>query len=981
MERNLPIVLVTMLNGALLTGRLAEGELLQAQQIPPATTYEGQRVGKADLAVWPLINLEPLQPLVAQKAGESCSAERVQSSVAALLGTHQFGRVDVEVKPETQGQHPTFVMEPAYYIGLFHFPGAEETFSYSQLLEAVNYPLQDPYEPNRVQQGASALERFLARQGYFDARVKAEASFDDADRLANIIYHVTLNRRAKFGTLRITGLAPVRAAELERALRSFRARLRGADLRAGRPYSPQRIQAATRFLQAYLAREGHLASQIRPGEPRYDRASNRAALELQVTEGPKVRVRVEGAHVSDRVLRKLIPIYEENAFDQDLVEEGERNLVAYFQAKGFFDVSVNPRVTDEASAMSLVYHVDRGSRHRVMSVRLTGNRHFSNDDLASQILVKPGRFLSRGKFSQDLLRRSADNLTAFYIDEGFADVKVQPQVIDREPGVYVTFAIAEGERTLVDSLRIEGNQTQSLATLAPDGLNLRRGQPYSRARLTEDRNQIIASYLNLGYPNAAFRSTVVPLAGNPHRVAVTYQIAEGPRVRVGQVTYLAQKPTRKEFLERNTQVDVGSPLSEGKLLESESNLYNLGVFDWANVSPRRPIADQRQEEVVVRVHEARRNSITYGVGLQSISRAGGLSAGIVALPGLPSIGLPPQFKIIEKNIFSPQGSLQYSRLNLRGLGETAAIATLLSRLDQRANVTYSQPRLGGLDWSALWSLSVERTTQNPLFTARLGSASFQLDKPLDPAKTEHLQLRYSFQRTSLTHLLIQNFVAPEDLNVRTSRVSVSFVRDTRDKPLDAHRGFYQTADLGISPKLTGSSNSLVRFLGQTAYYREVKPWMVWANNVRLGMVKAFAGSHVPLSERFFAGGADSLRGFSLNEAGPSAAALLCTSEDPSTCTYKIRVPAGGHELFIWNSEGRFALPLKKGLGGVIFYDGGNVYDRIGFSRFLTDYSNSAGFGLRYNTPVGPLRIDLGRNLNPIPGLKKTQIFVTLGQAF
>ena len=213
--------------------------------------------------------------------------------------------------------------------------------------------------------------------------------------------------------------------------------------------------------------------------------------------------------------------------------------------------------------------------------------------------------------------------------------------------------------------------------------------------------------------------------------------------------------------------------------------------------------------------------------------------------------------------------------------------------------------------------------------------------------------------------------------------SVSFVRDTRDKPLDAHKGVFQTVDLGISPKLFGSSHNVVRFFGQTAYYWQVKPWLVWANNVRLGLVTSFAGSHVPISQRFFSGGSDSLRGFPLNGAGPQGVRPFSALDenDPSTCTAQIRVPIGGQQLFIFNSEARFPIPLKKGLGGVVFYDGGNVYDRIGFSRFFNDYSNTVGFGLRYQTPVGPVRIDIGRNLNPVAGLKSTQIFVTLGQSF
>ena len=259
---------------------------------------------------------------------------------------------------------------------------------------------------------------------------------------------------------------------------------------------------------------------------------------------------------------------------------------------------------------------------------------------------------------------------------------------------------------------------------------------------------------------------------------------------------------------------------------------------------------------------------------------------------------------------------------------------------------------------------------------------FQVERDLDAAKTRRLQLRYTYEQTTLSHLLVKNFVPPEDLSTHLSTVGASFLRDTRDKPLDAHKGIYQTLDFQLSPRVFGSSDNVVRFFGQTSYYWEARPWLVWANNVRLGLISSFAGSHVPFSELFFSGGADSLRGFALNGAGPQATALLCTSEnDPSTCTAQILVPAGGRQLFIFNSEGRFPIPIKKGLGAVIFYDGGNVYPAINFHDLIRDYSNSVGLGLRYQTPVGPVRIDFGRNLHPVPGLNSFQVIVTLGQSF
>ena len=771
---------------------------------------------------------------------------------------------------------------------------------------------------------------------------------------------------------------------LKGSLGSITARLHGADIRRGKPYRLEHVQAATRFLQDVLAKQDHLANHVKLNPPTYNTETNRADLHWEVALGATVQVQVEGASVSKGTLKNTIPIYEEKTFDQDLVEEGRRNLVSYFQGKGFFESKVTAQTTQVPSQITLVYQVEKGKLHKVTHVHLTGNRHMDEQALWGQIYVEQAGWFTHGKFNNDLLKRSVDNLSAYLRNAGYHDAQIKPEVIDRDDKITVTFHIAEGQRTSVEALNLEGNTTQSLAALAPKGLRLRPGKPFSQALLDRDRSDILARYLQLGYPNTTLKWSVTPAVGGEyHRVRVTFFIDEGPQVNVGNVEYLGQSRTKLQFLLDNTSVKAGAPLSEDKVLGSESALYNFGIFDWASVSPRRPITDQHTEDVLVRVHEEKRNSLTYGLGLQYTPVDGGLSSGIVALPGFPALHKPEGFKIIGNNVLSPLGSIQYSRINLLGRAETLSVGAFASLLDQRGTFSYTDPQFRGTNWSSLLNLSAERTSQNPLFVARLGTASFQLERSLDEAKTQRLQIRYAFQRTSLTKLLILNFIPPEDESVRSSMLSATYIRDTRDSPLDAHRGFFETVDFGVSPKAFGSTDDFARLFGQIAYYRRIAPWVVWANAVRVGLVAPFAGSHVPISEQFFSGGADSLRGFPLNGAGPQVQATLCRkADDPTTCSANtITAPAGGHQLFIFNTEGRFPLPFRKGLGGVLFYDGGNVYRNIGFGRFFTDYSNTIGVGLRYQTPVGPIRIDLGQNLNPVPKLKSTVLFITLGQAF
>jgi outer membrane protein insertion porin family len=948
--------------------------------------YEGETVTAIDLVANPHLDTEPLRALIRQKTGQPYSEKEIEASVAALKETNRFENVTLNVIPRRDGLRLSFVLEPAYYIGVLDFPEAIKRFTYIRLLQAANLPDQQPYDKARIPEAEASLRRLCRTDGYFQAEVHAETQLDDLNRLANVIFHVSFGQRARIGDVRIEG-AGEETARLLRSVQSLRAKLSGGLLKRGKTYTSSRVDDATKLIKRALRQRTYLASKVTPDPPHYNPDTNSVDISYKIELGPVVKINITGAKLtvlpflSGRQAEKLLPIYSEGSIDPDLIDDGQQRLIDYFQKKGYFEVKVNTNLDRQPERIVLTYQIDKGQKLKVARIIFQGNQHIASGELERNIPIHKARILGHGAYTDKLVQTSVSNIEIVYRNQGYEQVAVTPKTIDRGSKIDVVFDIAEGEQTLVGQIEVAGNQSiPQNQLMGTQGFQLRPGAPYSPGKLATDRNRIAATYLDRGYLNSEVKAAVKHPADEKYKVDVTYNVTENQLVRINRVVYLGQKRTRMALLERTATLTSEQPLSQEKLLQSQAQLYNLQTLDWASVGPRKPITDQSDEEALVKIHEAKRTDIAYGFGFEVSKRGGNTPAGTVAVPGLPPINIGNhQIQSSEGWFASPRGSVELTRRNMRGLAETLNISLLGSQLDQRAAASYAVPRFLP-KWSSLTSISFERTSENPLYTAQLEDGTFQLERVLKKKTNTRVQLRYNYNHTTLSDLLVPELVLPQDRNVKLSSVSGSFIRDTRDHPLDAHVGTFTTVNLGITPTAFGSSANFVRLFAQHSLYHEVHG-MVWANNFRLGLAAPFSGSFVPTSQLFFAGGQTTLRGFPIDQAGPQRIVPFCNVLTGTTGCVPVTVPTGGRLLAIFNSELRFPMKIVPALGGVIFYDGGNVYTAINFSDFANNYSNTVGFGLRYATPIGPIRIDIGRNLNPVKGLSATQYFFTVGQMF
>jgi outer membrane protein insertion porin family len=959
----------------------------QDSNLPPTqqilASYEGQTVTSVEIAGRPDLKASEFDSQLLQKSDQPFAKQKVDGTVVALKSTGRFQNVEVQVEPEAKGLRILFVLEPAIYYGIFTFPGAER-FPYSRLIQVANYTSQAPYDAASVDKDRQRLLLFFRQEGYFQAQVKTELSIDSHHGIVNVVFHADLGRKAKFGDVAVSGVPSAKATDLQHDLTTPMARLRGAAVRPGKTYKHSTLNKATNLIQSKLQKNGYLAAQVKLSGADYHADTNRADIHFNANPGAKTHVEIQGAHLWPWTKKSLLPEYQGVGVDEETVQEGQQALASYYQKRGYFDVKVTSEMTGTDTLRTVVYHVTKDKKHSVEAVRITGESQLKADTLTPHLAVEKEHFLSHGQFSDQLVRTSINNLKAVYQSQGFSSVQVTSSVTRQAGNIDVLFHVVEGPRDIVQSLAIEGAKTFPESQFAPKGLKVTAGQPYSQANVEADRAGIMANYFKAGYLIASFRETASENSKNdPHHIKVIYHIYEGPRVFTGDRITLGRVHTQQRLIDEDVApIKPDQPLTETDLLTAGSNLYNhTGVFDWAEVDPKSQITTQTSEDVLVKVHEAKRNEFTYGFGFEVINRGGSIPSGTAALPNLPPIGLPSNFKTSQVTFYGPRGTVQYTRNNLRGKGESLSITGFAGRLDQRGAIYYIDPNFRWSPWKSTVSFAAERNEENPIFSSQQETGSYQIQRYIDSARKNLFFVRYSFSKTDLTRVEIPELVPAADQHVRLSGFGANLTRDTRDNVLDEHKGVLDSLEVDFNGTKLGSSVNFAKLTSQAAFYKEKFHHIVWADSIRIGLAQQFANSRVPLSEAFFTGGGDSLRGFPLDGAGPQRNIYVCSTGQTAPNCPQINVPQGGNELLVINAEARIPLPIKKGLSIVPFYDGGNVFPRIGFHDFTSLYANNVGIGLRYSTPIGPIRFDYGFNLNPVPGVSSKQPFISIGQAF
>jgi outer membrane protein assembly complex protein YaeT len=877
----------------------------------------------------------------------------IRASIERLFATGRYEDIQVDTTEVEGGVAVRFITKGRWFIGHVGVQNdAGEPPSPGQIASASRLYLGVPFDAEQLPVAEASIRKLLTDNGYFDPAVDHHLDYDTAFQQVNVTFIVRTGRRAHYTAPRITGDATVvSAAAIEQASRWRRFLLPGyrgitqARTRQGIDRIRLKYENANRLLAAVTLEGIDPSDDNKSGTPH-----------IAVTPGPVVEIRAEGAKTGRNALKQNVPVFEEHTVDRDLLTEGSVNLRDYFQSRGYFDVEVEFREQQVRDGRTeIVYVVTPGIRHRFVHLGIAGNRYFDDKTIRERLLLLPSSFeLRQGRYNEALRRRDEETIAALYRSNGFRDVKVTSDLRDdyqgRKGDEAVFFNIAEGPQYRISHLFVNGAVKLDL-TKAIASLSSQAGQVFSEFNIATDRETVIQEYGNNGFADATFEWDSRP-GPDPHTVELTFTIGEGEQQFVRQVITSGLRTTQPRVVYRQLLLNPGDPLSPAAMADTQRRLYDLGIFSQVDMAIQNPEGDEDHRYVLYDLQEARRYSITAGVGAE-FGRIGGSNA----LADLSDPG--------GATGVSPRVSLDLTRLNLLGVGQSITFRSRLSTLQKRASISYFVPRVFGLPkFDATFSLLYDDTHDVRTFQAIRREGVAQVVEHLTKAVT--MFYRFNYREVGVSDLKINPLLLPLlSQSVRVGIGSFNLVQDRRDDPTDPHKGIYNTLDVGLASKVFGSQTSFVRMLGRNATYYRLGQKLILARETQFGWEPAFnvpadsdPTDRIPLPERFFGGGGSTQRGVPENQAGPRD---LLTG-----------FPLGGSALFFNNTELRFPL-YGANVNGVLFEDAGNVYSSLGKLSFRTDQHDptdfnymvhAAGFGVRYRTPVGPVRFDLAYSINP-----------------
>ncbi|MGA1794365.1 MAG: outer membrane protein assembly factor BamA [bacterium] len=801
-----------------------------------------------------------------------------------------------------------------------------------ELKRVIPLRLGEEYRPERVEEVVERIEGVYQNEGY--DRVRVDRTLEKTeDNLGVLVIDIHKGPRTRIAEVSFVDDRPGQGPDIEFLL----------GLKKGQVFKRKRFKERLKVLEERMVRAGFLRGDIRYLERIED---NGAYLDIFIYRGPKVQVRIRGnRYFSREEILAVVTFYENRFFDQLEAEESSERITDLYRDSGYIDVKVGFDIGDPdvQGDREVVFSIDEGRRQYLMDVVFVHGKHLKTKRLRRQFLSLRGFWLFRRRpFKQVTFEKDLEALEALYRSEGFPNVSITTKTEGKGRRLKKRIIVEEGVRMVAERLSFEGNKVFSERTLR-GVLTVVEGSPLRPREFEDDRRRLSIFYGNSGYPYARVASEV-KRDEETGTVDIRYRINEGTFARFGRIDIERNFKTRDKVIRLATPLRSGDPFSYQRILDAQERLSRLGLFNSLSVEPRG--IDQRAEVVdcVIEVEETETGRVNLGVGFSS------------------RLGYRGYMEIREDNLWGRAISGSF-RADLTGLGGARHLVEEVGR-SSKYTITFKDPLLLPRHRVEGEGSIYTATEDRREYHTRSRGLSLGLWRPFK--RRLRIGLTYHIDLTRLEDITINPAEVPEEYHEHTiSAIGPTLIYDSRDNFLDPSEGVYANLTTDFAGSWIGGDQDFYTIKAECRAFYPFTSRLVGALGIRGGYIGVYGQTTtVPIQERFFAGGGNTVRGFREDSLGPI---------DEET-----GLPLGGRVLWVYNLELRY--PLYRSIKGVIFFDAGNVWTtREEFD--IDDTRKGAGVGLRLITPLGPVRVDYARVIDKEPDEASSRFYLSIGHAF
>ena len=894
-------------------------------------------------------NVDEVVEYLAVEIGEPYSLDDVSGSIRNLQASGRAGQIEAFTRSTAEGVEVTFALWASFMVDSVQLDG-DLGVKRRDLMEEVEVRPRSPLLESQILRDFYNLSDRMAIEGFMAARVAPDVVIDEQRKLADVTYRIESGPPFSVDGIDFEGdLGPYDPVTLMEPMRSAPGK---------RFFSRQPAEDAER-LEGWLIDQGYRQAIVEPVDETIDWEAASVRVRYRLELGPHFEIEILGGDARRLQKRGLLPFMEQQRFDEALLLQSVERIRTHYQQQGYYQVEIDTSQERSGDEVHVRLVIDPGSLFRLAEIVLTGNEYFSDRQLAPLMATSPRRGLGSGsgRLVDSVLADDLTNIQAFYALNGFDQAVVGPPEVEVEGGdLYVGVPIEEGRQRRVVELELEGvSQIPEGQLLA--GLSLSAGGPVHPALLNESVVAVRSRYQEEGYESTQI-SPLLDWNEDETRVDVTLRILEGPRSVVDRIIIRGANRTNARVVRYAMRLESGEPFNTNRLLEVQRNLYRLGTFSRVEVRRAPGVPFKGERDILVNLEEGKRRKLTYGFGFDS-----------------------------EDGL---RGLLGYSMSNLLGRALTARVDVRASNRDNLARFLLTQPYFFHLPYPSTVSLFYIEEVKDS-FTSRRRGGQFEIQRQ---GTFSRINILLDYRNVEVLDAVLEDLEIDRDLQeVQIASITPAWMLDHRNDEFDPSEGWNTILQVEYAFPFAGAETEFLKGFLQAAGYLDFGRIGVLAGSFRVGAIEplneAFVDSTVPedlpsrfipISERFFAGGRTTHRAYKRDRLGIPGETLILPPIVPATSEVDADslVVIGGNGLLIANLDYRF--PIAGPIGGTLFADFGNLWADWR-SINVAEGKLGVGTGVRYASPIGPIRVEVGYKLDPLPGEDDWVLLFSVGNAF